>query len=178
MKEMRMSSLAQDFVDALAKLEESGDAAEILALFDPNASVSNPVVADQKNGGDSAERFWRDYRGSFDEIRSQFRHVTSQDNTSFLEWQSSGKIDGQPFSYDGVSVLEEKDGRIVAFRSYFDPAKLPTGHAASGDRGGRAAEGQPSEASAGHAEGSAEAGNDLDRAQEELAEQRAQGGYA
>lgn len=173
-----MSSLAQDFVDALAKLEQSGDTGAILALFDQNASVSNPVVADQKNGGDGAERFWRDYRGSFDEIRSEFRHVTSQDGTSFLEWQSSGKIDGKPFSYDGVSVLEEKDGRITAFRSYFDPAKLPTGHAASGDKAGRGADGQASQASGGPLDGNAGGGSDLDRAQEELAEQRAQGGYA
>lgn len=166
-----MADLAQEFVEALTKLEGSGDLDALVELFEEDADVSNPLVSDQNQGQDSPERFWRDYRDAFDDIQSDFRHVISQNSTTFLEWQSRGSINGQRFDYGGVSVLETKDGRITAFRSYFDPAKLPAARSAPSSnnddrpptRSGSAA-GKPQD-------------SDLDRVQEEMAEQRAEGGY-
>jgi ketosteroid isomerase-like protein len=170
-KEKAMADLAQEFVEALAKLEGSGDLDALVRLFEEDADVSNPLVTDQRQGQDSPERFWRDYRDAFDDIQSDFRHVMSQDGTTFLEWQSRGSINGQRFDYGGVSVLETKEGRITAFRSYFDPAKLPSAHATPGNNndadpptGPGSAAGKPQD-------------SELDRAQEEMAEQRAEGGY-
>lgn len=149
-----MSKLAGEFIEALKRLEESGDIEAILKLFREEATVSNPVLSGEGKGSDRPDRFWRDYRASFDEIRSEFLGVASENGTAFLEWESRGTIDGKPFRYAGVSVLEEEDGKIAAFRTYFDPNRLP---AAQRTNDGR---------------------SELDRAQEELAEQRAQGGYA
>jgi ketosteroid isomerase-like protein len=170
-KEEMMADLAQEFVEALAKLEGSGDLEALVRLFEEDADVSNPLVTDQSGGEDSPERFWRDYRDAFDEIQSDFRHVMSQDNTVFLEWQSRGSIKGKRFDYGGVSVLETKDGRITAFRSYFDPAKLPSAHAAPSNNN----DDTPATQSGSAADKPQD--SELDRAQEEMAEQRAEGGY-
>lgn len=149
-----MSKLAGEFVEALKRLEKTGEVGVILNLFREDADVSNPILSGEGKGSDEPDRFWRDYRGSFDEIASDFRTVASENGTAFLEWESRGTIGGKPFRYAGVSVLEEEEGKIVAFRTYFDPRQLP---AAQKTKDGR---------------------SELDRAQEELAEQRAQGGYA
>ncbi|MBT9368646.1 nuclear transport factor 2 family protein [Rhizobium sp. CSW-27] len=155
-----MSTLARDFVEALRKLEQAGEVEAILSLFRDDATVSNPVLS-REAGSDGPARFWRDYRASFKDVASEFRQTASQGNISFLEWESRGMIGGKPFSYGGVTVLEEKDGQIAALRSYFDPARIPSLQSAAGgtadDRAGE---------------------SELDRAQEEMAEQRAQGGYS
>lgn len=156
-----MSTLARDFVEALRKLEQAGEVEAILSLFRDDATVSNPVLS-RTTDSDGPDRFWRDYRASFEGIASDFRQTASQGNTSFLEWESRGTIGGKSFSYGGVTVLEEKDGQIASLRSYFDPALIPSlASGTAADRGGEAGR------------------SDLDRAQEDAAKQRAeQGGYA
>ncbi|WP_165214378.1 nuclear transport factor 2 family protein [Affinirhizobium pseudoryzae] len=149
-----MAKLADEFVEALKRLERKGEVEAVLALFHEDAIVSNPILSGEGKGGDEPARFWRDYHASFDEITSEFRAVAEEAGTAFLEWESRGQIDGKPFRYGGVSVLEEKDGKITAFRTYFDPSQLPAVDRTTDDR------------------------SELDRAQEELAEQRAEGGYS
>lgn len=149
-----MSQLAEEFVRALKRLEDSGDADAIVALFGANATVSNPLLSEHGQTEGDPSKFWRDYRGSFDKITSEFKAVVSQDGASFLEWVSEGTLDGKSFRYGGVSVLDEKDGKIAAFRTYFDPRQLPPAQKTTDGR------------------------SELDRAQQELAEQRAEGGYA
>lgn len=122
-----MADRAQSFIDALARLERDGDAGPIAALFAPGADVSNPMVDHKGEGEQGAEAFWTRYRAAFDTISSDFRHVVDTDEASFLEWVSTGTMEGNDVRYGGVSVLEYGDGGITAFRTYFDPTPLKVG---------------------------------------------------
>lgn len=107
------------FIDALRALEEAGDVEPMATLFDDAADVSNPMHTSSGAGG--ARAFWRSYRETFEEIRSEFSRVVESSGTAMLEWTSRGRLrGGREIAYGGVSVLELRDGRVQRFRSYFD----------------------------------------------------------
>ena len=116
-----MTVTAQTFIDALHRLESERDVQTIAALHAPDAVISNPFVKNE--GGEGAAAFWEAYRKSFDDIRSEFSTILEHDGRIALEWRSTGTAKGQPFAYEGVSILEAGD-QITAFRTYFDSAKL------------------------------------------------------
>lgn len=120
-----MPGLPQTFIDALHRLEYDGDVEAITALFSDNAEITNPLVQHRDGGVPAAKTFWSQYREAFDEIASDFRTVKDADGVSFLEWKSHGSIDGKPFDYEGVSVLESDGDKITAFRTYFDTRHIP-----------------------------------------------------
>jgi|GEM_PF-2553843 len=175
-----MSQITDQFIDALQKLEASRDVDTIAALFSDGAAISSPLVHHDHGGPQQAGAFWTHYRDAFDDIRSEFKTVREIDGTAFLEWQSRGKMGDQSFEYDGVSVLEEADGKISAFRTYFDTRHIPTatsqGGASTGNAPGSGGSGGPVEgADSGHDEASKD---EMVEAQRDAAEQRAGGGYS
>jgi hypothetical protein len=115
-KEIPMSEqIAQSFIDALARLESERDLAPIVATFADTCDVGNVLVPE----------FWTEYREAFGEVRSSFRNIVVSDGRAALEWTTEGTSpSGEPFRYDGVSILEVEEGRIARFRAYFDPASL------------------------------------------------------
>ncbi len=116
-----MTVSAQTFIDALHMLEGERDGGPISALFAPDTVISNPLVRNQ--GQDGAAAFWTAYRETFDDIRSDFSTILEKDGRIALEWRSTGSAKGEPFTYEGVSVIEAGE-TITAFRTYFDSAKL------------------------------------------------------
>ncbi|WP_437812189.1 nuclear transport factor 2 family protein [Sorangium sp. So ce1078] len=118
-------SKASEFIEALCRIEESGDVEPMARLFAPDAELRNPTIARPLRGQDGARDFWRSYRKTFGEVRSEFRCIASSDRASLLEWKSHGTLSsGAVFSYDGVSVIEHPAGLITRFRAYFDPRAL------------------------------------------------------
>lgn len=114
----------QRFIQALHKLEESGDAKDVVQLFAPDAKVDNTAAAEEQ-GAQGVEQFWRRYRETFKDIHSEFRSVIEQGNHVALEWTSTGSLSGgHQFKYDGVSILETDGERIKRFHGYFDPSAL------------------------------------------------------
>ena len=178
-----MPDLTQNFIDALHRLETARDVDAIAGLFAADAEVANPLVQYESGGPDAARTFWGQYRDAFEEIRSEFRTVSEKDGTAFLEWTSQGSIDGKPFTYEGVSILETAGDRITAFRSYFDTRHIPTARSKGGENTGRV---QISGQSQGQNRGGSQAGGNggeadkdtMIEAQRDAAEQRAGGGYA
>lgn len=150
-----MSQQTSDFIEALHRLEQGQDFGPISALFSDDAQFSNPLTRDDKSDPSS---FWKNYRSYFEDIQSEFIAVVENDGTAMLEWTSSGTIEGQSFSYSGVSVLEFGAGKIKTFRAYFDPRQL-VAQTTSGKQSDQA-ELVPEDA------------------QREAAEQRAAGGYS
>lgn len=168
-----MSQLTDQFVTALHRLESSGEVDDLAGLFQDGADIASPLVHHDSGGAGAAHSFWTQYRAAFEDISSSFKNVQEMNGVSFLEWRSEGSVNGQPFAYDGVSVLEEADGKITAFRTYFDTRHLPTARAVQSEAD---TEGQNGRAENGADEGAEE--GDLEQAQREAAEQRAQGGYS
>ena len=121
-----MNADPKAFTDALATLEQDGDADPIAALYADDADLSNPLVQHRYQGKGGAHEFWTMYRGAFQSIESAFHHIVSDQDSALLEWTSRGKRqDGQAVAYRGVTVLEyDGTGAISAFRTYFDPRQL------------------------------------------------------
>lgn len=122
-----MHTRTRTFIDALARLEETGDPGPLVALFAEGADVSNPLVRHEGEGGRGADAFWRHYRGAFTRIGSTFRSIVDDGETSMLEWTSEGETAAGPVRYGGVSVIAWEGERIAAFRTYFDPSALSGG---------------------------------------------------
>ncbi len=115
-------NLAKQFIDALHHLEAKRDLETIVSLFSEDCEIGN-VVTEDKNIG--VEEFWKNYRDSFDTVKSNFRNEIVSNDVTALEWTTSGTISaGQKFEYDGVSILEIEDDKITRFHAYFDPNKL------------------------------------------------------
>lgn len=121
--------LVQRFIDGLQHLERSRDPEPLVALYAEQSDTSN-VVADRVfSGRDGARDFWQRYRGSFGEAASSFRNVIVAGDRAALEWTTAGTSpEGEPFRYDGVSILEMSgDGDaegITRCRAYFDSTNL------------------------------------------------------
>ena len=116
--------IAEQFIDALHNLESSGDVEQIASLFTENAEVGN-VVTNHNSHKLSAGEFWKNYRDTFGEVKSEFRNKIISEDAAALEWTTSGtNAEGGEINYEGVSVLETDGEKITRFFAYFDPNKL------------------------------------------------------
>ena len=121
--------LVQRFIDGLHHLEQTGDPEPLVATYAEEAETSNVASERVFRGRDGAHEFWRRYRGTFDETTSTFRNVIVAGDRAALEWETEGTgPTGDPFRYDGVSLLEmageEEGAAVTRFRAFFDPGHL------------------------------------------------------
>jgi ketosteroid isomerase-like protein len=122
-------SLAQQFMDALKHLDQTGDVEPIARLFRDDAPLRRMAqhhsYRPDTQGPDQIRAFWQDYRSAFDRIHTEFHDAQTTDGRVFLEWTSEGTLsNGTPFGYDGISILETDGDRVAAFRAYYDSAEL------------------------------------------------------
>ena len=119
------AALVQRFIDGLHHLEQTGDPERLVATYVEQSETSN-IVADRIFvGRDGARDFWRRYRGTFKEVSSSFRNTIVTGDRAALEWTTEGTDpDGNPFGYDGVSILEMTGEGITRFRAFFDSVHL------------------------------------------------------
>lgn len=97
----------------------------MIALFSENCVVGNVLAPAAFRGRDGARKFWNDYRGTFSEIKSDFRTRIESDQSTALEWTAEGTSpDGAAIKYDGITVLEFDGGGITRFHAYFDPRSI------------------------------------------------------
>lgn len=119
------STDAQTFQDALARLEADGDAGPLVDLFAEDGECDNLTHASPERGRDGAHRFWTQDRSQFETVRSDFRNVIDHGDRIVLEWTREGTArDGAAVRYDGVSLIELRDGAISRFCAYFDPREI------------------------------------------------------
>lgn len=113
------------FIDALGKLEKENELDPIVALFADACEVGNVVSPRTFEGKGGAHAFWRTYRETLGDVESEFRNIIATEDRIALEWTTTGaNAEGKRIDYDGVSILEVADDKIVRFWAYFDPAKL------------------------------------------------------
>ncbi|MDQ9170369.1 nuclear transport factor 2 family protein [Oxalobacteraceae bacterium R-40] len=133
MDERQIKGLADRFIGQLHQLERGGieNADAIAELFADDAELSNSIIeADgsksQRGGREEIARFWREYRESFQAIRSEFSNITANDHSAGLFWTSDGSdANGRSLHYEGVSLLSfDESGKIKNFKAYFDQAQL------------------------------------------------------
>ncbi|MBB5375997.1 ketosteroid isomerase-like protein [Deinococcus metalli] len=115
-------TITDDFMAALNTAESSGDVSGLLALHADNVTLQN-LTDKEWSGTDGAREFWEAYLGNFEDIRSEFTESHEAAGMGVMEWVGTGHLKGgREISYRGVSIIEITDGKVVAFRSYYDSA--------------------------------------------------------
>ena len=114
--------VAQEFVEALWKLEQDRDVEALVEIHTDDCDVGNVAVPRTFSGHDGLREFWTSYRDTFGEMKSEFRNVFADESGhAALEWNTSAQANGNEVSYEGVSLLEIQNGKVSRFRAYFDP---------------------------------------------------------
>ena len=116
--------VADNFIEALWKLEEDEDVEPLVRIHTEDCEVGNVSVPGTFSGHEGLREFWTSYRGTFGEMKSEFRNVFATQEGAALEWTTQGTSNGDSVSYDGVSILEFDDGRVRRFMAYFDTRDL------------------------------------------------------
>jgi ketosteroid isomerase-like protein len=117
--------VADEFVEALRKLEKDRDVEALVEIHTEDCDVGNVAVPRTFSGHDGLREFWKGYRDTFGEMRSEFRNVFADDaGHAALEWNTLGEANGKNVFYDGVSLLKIEEGRVSRFRAYFDPCTV------------------------------------------------------
>lgn len=115
---------AQQFAEALQRLEQTRELDALLERFAEDAVLVRPEPGGEEQGREGARRFWQAYLDQFDEIASTFGRVVATGPYGELEWVGEGQLrTGRPITYAGVSLLEhDDDGKVVRFATYYDTA--------------------------------------------------------
>jgi ketosteroid isomerase-like protein len=116
--------VADNFIQALGKLEEDQDADPIVSTYTEDCEVGNVAVPKTFEGHEGAREFWTNYRKTFGEMRSTFRNVFASEDRVALEWTTEGTSNGDTVTYEGVSILEIDGDKVSRFHAYFDPRAL------------------------------------------------------
>jgi ketosteroid isomerase-like protein len=116
--------VADDFIEALRKLEEDKDVEALVEIHAEDCEVGNVSVSKTFRGHDGLREFWTEYRKTFGEMKSTFRNVFATGEGAALEWTTEGISNGDSVSYDGVSILEVEGGKVRRFMAYFDSRRL------------------------------------------------------
>jgi hypothetical protein len=117
--------LVQQFIDALGALERDADVEPLARLYAPDSTLRSSAAGHQFDGPEGARSFWAMYRDSFGAVSSEFRSIIEDGGRAALEWVSRGAdAEGDPFTYEGVTVLEFNGDRIGRFHTYFNPTQL------------------------------------------------------
>ena len=131
MDQQQARTLAQQFIDALHKLEQGNeqDVGDIVSLYSDDARLVNSALklaGQERTGQQGAREFWTEYRRTFGDAYSDFFQVTTNAESAGLFWTTKGTgNDGQPLEYDGVSLLVfNQDGKIALFRGYYDTREI------------------------------------------------------
>lgn len=117
---------AETFKQALWQLELERDIEPLVALYAPDSTTGNAVTDKEFSGPEGAREFWRDYRGLFGDMRSEFRNSIEAGGRVALEWVTTGtmNVDGREFSYEGVSIIEHDGAHVSRFRAFFNSRDL------------------------------------------------------
>ena len=116
--------VADNFVEALRKLEEDRDVEALVEIHTEDCEVGNVSVPGSFRGHDGVREFWTSYRSTFGVMRSEFRNVFATEEGAALEWTTQGTSNGDSVSYDGVSILEIEGDKVSRFMAYFDTRDL------------------------------------------------------
>jgi hypothetical protein len=116
--------VADDFIEALRKLEEDRDVEALVEIHTEDCEVGNVSVSETFRGHEGLREFWTEYRKTLGEMKSTFRNVFATEEGAALEWTTQGTSNGEDVSYDGVSILEIEGGKVSRFMAYFDTRDL------------------------------------------------------
>lgn len=115
----------RNFVAALRRFEQNGEAAPLTGLFAPDAITQRFDARGEREG--EVARFWHEYRDQFDHVSTTFYNAVEGRDEFALEWVSEATLpNGNPLRYRGVTCLGYDETLIAWLRTYYDSAVLAT----------------------------------------------------
>jgi hypothetical protein len=99
-------TITATFIDALHRLEESGNVDVTASLFADDATLANALVIHDGTKEQTGTRFWKNYRDALSDIESTFLNVVEDGNASAIELQSKGAKAGASEPDDTFSDVE------------------------------------------------------------------------
>ncbi|PTA67963.1 nuclear transport factor 2 family protein [Deinococcus arcticus] len=115
-------STTQRFMAALQTAENTRQLDDLLALHAPEVTLRN-LSAHSWSGLDGAREFWQTYLNNFAQVHSEFARSHEEGGLGVMEWETTGQLAaGRDVAYRGVSLIDVRDGRVTAFRTYYDSA--------------------------------------------------------
>jgi len=123
---MPSSDQVRAAVDGYVATFDSGDRSAWLALFSPDASLTDPVPADAVIGHKAIGEFWDGMMGMADRLRLESRavHICGEE-AALIYTVTAASSAGSGVSFDGVEIFTvDDDGLIVSAVAYWDPAQI------------------------------------------------------
>jgi len=119
---METGTLTQNFIDALAQLEQTGNHEPMHEQYAPDCELWTLTHKEPLKGKEEIAKFWQTYSDHFETVKSEFVRTIVDDNHAALEWQAKSTLrqNGEEITYWGVTLLDFGDNGITRFASYYD----------------------------------------------------------
>ena len=120
--EPHVEAAVADYFRTLSKRDKNA----WIALFDPGASVHEPVGATPAEGREGLEQVWQVFTGPFATFTLASDEVFYAGSGAAARWSAEAtSIEGNRTNFSGITVFEvDDDGRIQTVMSYWDPAAV------------------------------------------------------
>lgn len=126
--------MSRENVEVVRKLYDSLTRGEFLTsalseLFDPGLEFERvgeggAGLAGRFHGLDGLVKATREWLDAFDDVRAEVREIIDAGSDTVvvrLRQRATAKASGMPIDKEFTDVLKLRDGRIVVYRSYWDP---------------------------------------------------------
>lgn len=106
------------YIDNLEKLNEDNLMA-LAALLAEDVRFRDPF--NDVKGLDAMLKIFRHLFENVDDVSFEVLHALSREETLMMEWSFGGVLRGQPWRFDGMSLVRfGRDGRVVEHLDYWD----------------------------------------------------------
>jgi uncharacterized protein (TIGR02246 family) len=102
--------------------EEDKDLDAIAADFAPDGVLISP--GGEWRGPDAIRAAAKGFFAGTSAVEVEVKRVLSDGDASAVEWRWTERRSGVSYTAEDAIVFELRDGRIVYWREYFDPAEL------------------------------------------------------
>jgi ketosteroid isomerase-like protein len=115
--------------EAMRALGEAWDALDLealVALFDPDGVVEDPLLPRVARSRDDVRELYGPSMAELSECRVTVGHVLERGDVGVAEgrFESALAADGSRMDFDFAMVVELRDGRIARLAEYFDTRPL------------------------------------------------------
>ena len=111
--------------DQYVALLSKGDSAGIVALYDPNAQVEDPVGTPPKRGHDAIREFYVGISG-VSLTATRLGPVTVVGNEAAFQFRIDVPIGEDTMTMVATDLMTfNEDGKVIAMRAYADPDARP-----------------------------------------------------
>ena len=117
------AEVVREFVNAFVSAWPAGDAAQVAAFFAEDASYHNGPLA-PVHGRDAIEAALAEFMAMGGEVAVDMLHLLAGDRVVLTERVDHFITGGRTFSLPVMGAFEIDDGRILAWRDYFDLAQF------------------------------------------------------